>query len=179
MFNIYQDNMSSNVILPLGPDRTLTIFEWFFAEPGSGEGWESMQQTIAFSDEIQQEDIVICEQVQRGLRSRAYDTGRFSAKRENGVYHFQNLVREFARTRQGSARSAPERSSAVRSPMTQPAPRVPTDASSSPSYPRSSGSRTAPGASPTAWRKPSTAALTSPCCPRSRSTRGGPPRRMP
>ena len=95
MFNIYQDNMSSNVILPLGPDRTLTIFEWFFAEPGSGQGWESMQQTIAFSDEIQQEDIVICEQVQRGLRSRAYDTGRFSAKRENGVYHFQNLVREF------------------------------------------------------------------------------------
>ncbi|HEY7333099.1 MAG TPA: SRPBCC family protein, partial [Candidatus Limnocylindria bacterium] len=95
MFNIYQDNMSSNVILPLGPDRTLTIFEWFFVEPGTGEGWESMQQAIAFSDEIQQEDIVICEQVQRGLRSRAYESGRFSAKRENGVYHFQNLVREF------------------------------------------------------------------------------------
>ena len=95
MFNIYQDNMSSNVILPLGPDRTLTVFEWFFAEPGTGPGWESMQQTIAFSDEIQQEDIVICEQVQRGLRSRSYDAGRFSAKRENGVYHFQNLVREF------------------------------------------------------------------------------------
>jgi choline monooxygenase len=95
MFNIYQDNMSSNVILPLGPDRTLTVFEWFFADPGTGPGWESMQQTIAFSDEIQQEDIVICEQVQRGLRSRSYDAGRFSAKRENGVYHFQNLVREF------------------------------------------------------------------------------------
>jgi choline monooxygenase len=95
MFNIYQDNMSSNVILPMGADRTLTTFEWFFAEPGSGPGWESMQQTIAFSDEIQQEDIVICEQVQRGLRSRSYEAGRFSAKRENGVYHFQNLVREF------------------------------------------------------------------------------------
>jgi choline monooxygenase len=95
MFNIYQDNMSSHVILPLGADRTLTIFGWYFADPGTGAGWESMQQTIAFSDEIQQEDIVICEQVQRGLRSRAYDTGRFSARRENGVYHFQNLVREF------------------------------------------------------------------------------------
>ncbi|CAN5591941.1 SRPBCC family protein [soil metagenome] len=95
MFNIYPDNMSSNVILPLGPDRTLTIFEWFFAQPGTGAGWESMQQTMAFSDEIQQEDIVLCEQVQRGLRSRSYDTGRFSAKRENGVYHFQELVREF------------------------------------------------------------------------------------
>ena len=54
-----------------------------------------MQQAIAFSDEIQHEDIVICEQVQRGLRSRAYDTGRFSARRENGVHHFQYLVREF------------------------------------------------------------------------------------
>jgi choline monooxygenase len=95
MFNIYQDNMSSNVILPVGVDRTLTVFEWFFAEPGSGPGWESVQQSIAFSDEIQQEDVVICEQVQRGLRSRAYDSGRFSAKRENGVYHFQQLVREF------------------------------------------------------------------------------------
>ena len=28
----------SNVILPLGPDRTLTIFEWFFAEPGTRRG---------------------------------------------------------------------------------------------------------------------------------------------
>jgi choline monooxygenase len=101
MFNIYPDNMSSNVILPVGRDRTLTIFEWFFAEPGTGSGWESMQQGIAFSDQIQQEDIVLCEQVQRGLRSRAYDTGRFSAKRENGVYHFQQLVREFLGVQSG------------------------------------------------------------------------------
>jgi choline monooxygenase len=98
MFNIYPDNMSSNVIVPLGPERTLTIFEWFFSQPGTGAGWESMQQTIAFSDEIQHEDIALCEQVQRGLRSRSYEAGRFSAKRENGVYHFQSLVREFLRT---------------------------------------------------------------------------------
>ena len=95
MLNIYQDNISTNVILPIGPDRTLTIFEWFFAEPGTGAGWESMQQTIAFSDEIQQEDIAVCEQVQRGLRSRSYTRGRFSALRENGVHHFQSLVTEF------------------------------------------------------------------------------------
>ena len=95
MFNIYQDNMSSNLILPLGVDKTLTVFEWFFAQPGTGPGWESMQQTIAFSDQIQQEDIALCEHVQRGLRSRSYDRGRFNAKRENGVYHFQRLVTEF------------------------------------------------------------------------------------
>src|SRR5439155_591185 len=44
MPNIYQDNLSTNIILPLGVDRTLTIFEWYFAEPGTGAGWESMQQ---------------------------------------------------------------------------------------------------------------------------------------
>ncbi|MBW4437365.1 MAG: Rieske 2Fe-2S domain-containing protein [Pleurocapsa minor GSE-CHR-MK-17-07R] len=95
MLNVYPDNMSINIILPVGHDKTLTIFEWYFEEPGTGDGWESMQQTIAFSDEIQQEDIEICETVQKGLQSRAYDRGRFSVKRENGVHHFQSLIHEF------------------------------------------------------------------------------------
>ncbi|MBC8100439.1 MAG: Rieske 2Fe-2S domain-containing protein [Armatimonadetes bacterium] len=94
MLNVYLDNTSINIILPLGPDKTLTIFEWYFEQPGTGSGWESMQQIIAFSDQIQQEDIEICEIVQKGLGSRSYNTGRFSALRENGVHHFQTLVHE-------------------------------------------------------------------------------------
>ena len=35
------------------------------------------------------------ETVQRGLKSRSYDQGRFSVKRENGVHHFQTLVYEW------------------------------------------------------------------------------------
>ena len=91
MLNVYPDNLSSNIILPLAPDRTLTIFEWF-----SYEG-EVAQATIDFSDEIQQEDIKICESVQKGLRSRSYSQGRFSVKRENGVHHFHGLLNEFLR----------------------------------------------------------------------------------
>jgi choline monooxygenase len=94
MVNIYPDNMSSNLILPMGPDQTLTVFEWFFHEQGGGPAWEGVQQAVAFSDEIQQEDIVICEAVQRGLHSRVYDQGRFSVQRENGVHQFHGLVYE-------------------------------------------------------------------------------------
>ena len=97
MLNIYPDNMSINIILPINHEQTLTIFEWYFQQPGSGVGWESMQQSIAFSDEIQQEDMEICANVQRGLKSQAYDQGRFSVKHENGVHHFQSLVNDFLR----------------------------------------------------------------------------------
>ena len=89
MLNIYPDHLSSNLILPLGPDRTVTIFEWFAYEG------EVAQATIDFSDEIQQEDICICESVARGLNSRHYGQGRFSVKRENGVHHFHGLLCEF------------------------------------------------------------------------------------
>ena len=89
MLNIYPDNLSSNLILPMGLDRTLTVFEWFAYEG------EVAQATIDFSDEIQREDIRICESVQRGLCSRHYNQGRFSVKRENGVHHFHGLLYEF------------------------------------------------------------------------------------
>lgn len=92
MLNVYPDNLSSNIIIPLGHDRTLTIFEWF-----TYGGTEVKPETIAFSDEIQQEDIRICEAVQRGLASSFYDKGRFSVKRENGVHHFHLLLDEALR----------------------------------------------------------------------------------
>ena len=53
-----------------------------------------IKNDLAYSDEIQQEDILICENVQKGLKSKAYDKGRFSVKRETGVYHFQSLIKK-------------------------------------------------------------------------------------
>lgn len=90
MLNVYPDNLSANIILPAGPDKTLTIFEWFTYPPAI-----LAEETIAFSDEIQQEDIRICEAVQKGLASSFYDRGRYSVLRENGVYHFHQLLSEF------------------------------------------------------------------------------------
>jgi choline monooxygenase len=91
MLNVYPDNFSTNVILPLGPERTMTIFEWFFRDPDDPAVRRTVEDTVAFSDEIQIEDVAICETVQRGLRSRTYDRGRYGVKRENGVHHFHRL----------------------------------------------------------------------------------------
>lgn len=92
MLNIYPDNMSLNVVVPLGPDRCLTIFEWYRQDHDGPGAAAAIERTVEFSHGIQLEDIAICESVQKGLRSGAYERGRFSALRENGVHHFQSLV---------------------------------------------------------------------------------------
>lgn len=95
MLNIYPDNVSTNLIVPISHDKTLTIFEWFFHDVADSGVQERIQRAIAFSDQVQQEDIGLCESVQRGLRSATYDRGRYSVKRENGVHHFHMLLGEF------------------------------------------------------------------------------------
>jgi len=89
MLNVYPDNFSTNLIVPLGQGRTLTLFDWYFKDPDAAK--QQIDETVAFSDEIQIEDIEICETVQRGLASTTYESGRYSVRRENGVHHFHSL----------------------------------------------------------------------------------------
>jgi choline monooxygenase len=95
MLNIYPDNLSLNLVVPLDVGRTLTLFEWYFPTSVAPAAQAARQRTIDFSDQIQVEDIKLCEDVQKRLGSRAYERGRFSVRRENGVHHFQALVHEF------------------------------------------------------------------------------------
>ena len=91
MLNIYLGQMQTNLIVPLGHERCLTIFEWYLL-PDMDQDVENL---VDFGDEIQEEDIFICEHVQRGLQSESYNQGRFSVKRENGVHHFHSLMNEY------------------------------------------------------------------------------------
>ena len=90
MINVSPAYGQTNVIVPLGPESTLCIFDYFFP-PGAGDA--AVAEAVAWSDEIQREDIRLCETVQRNLRSRSYVAGRYSPKRENGLYHFHEMVR--------------------------------------------------------------------------------------
>jgi choline monooxygenase len=46
------------------------------------------------AEKTEREDEFVVEAVQRGLRSRFYETGRFSPSRETGVHRFHELVAE-------------------------------------------------------------------------------------
>jgi choline monooxygenase len=92
MVNLYQGVMDTNLVLPLGPERCRVIFDFYFADTQGDEAKRFIAQSVAVAEQIQQEDIGICEEVQRGLNSRSFDTGRFSVKRESGGYYFHRLL---------------------------------------------------------------------------------------
>jgi choline monooxygenase len=102
MINIYAGVMDTNLVLPLGPDRCRVIFDFYFAEVEGEANRKFIADSIAVAEKIQMEDQGVCEEVQRGLKSRSYDTGRFSVKRESGGYHFHRLLARWLR--EGNAR---------------------------------------------------------------------------
>ena len=96
MLNIYQGQMQTNVVIPRGVDSCEVVFEWYAHEPPADVATDpTWSKLMAFSDEIQAEDIEICERVQKNLRSRSYDRGRYAPTRENGVHHFHSLLHEY------------------------------------------------------------------------------------
>ena len=92
MINLYHGVMDTNLVLPLGPDRCRVIFDFYFTQIDGAEAQKFIAESIAVAHQVQLEDQEVCEEVQRGLRSRSYDTGRFSVKREAGGYHFHQLL---------------------------------------------------------------------------------------
>ncbi len=91
--NVYPGpgNVSVNVYLPLAPDRTLARYHYYFADAVPDA---ELQEFVSFIDQVQREDIVLCESVQRGLQSGFYDRGRLFSGREDALRHFQALVAE-------------------------------------------------------------------------------------
>src|SRR5881296_191680 len=93
MLNVVPGRLQSNVVIPVASDRCKVIFRYYYDDVTSAPARERIEADVAFSDKVQREDAEICERVQQGLGSRAYDKGRFSVRFEEGVYHFQKLLK--------------------------------------------------------------------------------------
>ncbi|MBN9417069.1 MAG: aromatic ring-hydroxylating dioxygenase subunit alpha [Candidatus Eremiobacteraeota bacterium] len=94
MFNRYGPILDINWVIPLGPERCQTVFEYFF---DSSCSQEFIETSLAASHQVQLEDVEICESVQKGLRSQGYDVGRYAPSLEIGEYSFHHwLARDLA-----------------------------------------------------------------------------------
>jgi choline monooxygenase len=91
MINAYEGVMDTNLVLPLGVNRCAVIFDYYFADT-SAAAETRHKESIAVSEQVQDEDMAICDAVQRGLSSRAYVAGRLSVRREAGEHLFHRLL---------------------------------------------------------------------------------------
>jgi len=81
--------VSVNVVEPLGLERTRVRFRSFVGSAellGRGAGGDL--------DQVEFEDERVVEAEQRGIRSRLYRRGRYSASCERGVHQFHRLLQE-------------------------------------------------------------------------------------
>lgn len=91
MLNWYEGYLDTNLVLPLSIDSCRVIFDFYFGDVGEAAA-EHNRQSVTVSHRIQEEDVAICEAVQRGLHSRAYQAGRLSVRREAGEHLFHRLL---------------------------------------------------------------------------------------
>ena len=91
MINCYEGYMDTNLVLPIDVDHCRVMFDFYFADVSEARH-EYNQQSVAVGARVQDEDLGICEAVQRGLKSRAYGAGRLSVRREAGEHLFHRLL---------------------------------------------------------------------------------------
>jgi choline monooxygenase len=91
MINCYEGYMDTNLVLPLDVDHCRVIFDFYFGDISQARR-EYNEQSVAVGARVQDEDLGICEAVQRGLKSRAYGAGRLSVRREAGEHLFHRLL---------------------------------------------------------------------------------------
>jgi choline monooxygenase len=91
MINCYEGYMDTNLVLPLDVDHCRVIFDFYFSDI-SEACRQYNEQSVAVGARVQEEDLGICEAVQRGLKSRAYGAGRLSVRREAGEHLFHRLL---------------------------------------------------------------------------------------
>ncbi len=92
MINRYGPIMDTNWVLPIGPDRCRVLMDYYFESTEGAEAGDFIDRSLQASDEVQREDVEICEAVQVGLASESFVPGRYSVKRQAGELHFHRLL---------------------------------------------------------------------------------------
>ncbi|CAH1783946.1 unnamed protein product [Owenia fusiformis] len=101
MINRYGPWMDFNYVIPESHDSCNVIFDWFLEEKAmrstDNDGLNKLiNENFVASEKVQDEDIEICNRVQKGLKSMSYDWGRYAPNVEAADYEFhQRLAQQF------------------------------------------------------------------------------------
>jgi choline monooxygenase len=91
MVNCYEGYMDTNYVIPVDADHCRVIFDFYFSDVSEARRPYNTE-SVNVGNSVQDEDLGICEDVQRGLKSRAYGAGRLSVRREAGEQLFHQLL---------------------------------------------------------------------------------------
>ncbi len=80
---------------PQGPSRTRVRWDWLVPNTEIAKSSANLEPLIEFFDQIQQEDLHLLPDVQKGIQSLGYHRGRLSPTREVGTHLFQELVMQY------------------------------------------------------------------------------------
>jgi len=89
MVNRYGKWLDLNRVIPTSEKTCDVIFDYFY-EGDADE--EALQEDLRDSDQVQREDILISERVQKSMESGFFQTGFYAPKFEEPMYHFHRLL---------------------------------------------------------------------------------------
>ncbi len=98
LIDILSDVVRTEVFWPTGPERTRSVREWLFDPSTMARDDFDPSDIIEFHDLVDRQDMVICENTQKGVRSRAYRRGLYPPQ-DRHVYAFNQ---EYLRARDKS-----------------------------------------------------------------------------
>jgi choline monooxygenase len=89
--NLYQNGLNLETMVPISNNKTRLDYYYLFK---NGTSEEEINKTVELSRLVTEEDIKICEIVQKNLEAGIYETGRLSPNHEKAVSYFQDLIRK-------------------------------------------------------------------------------------
>jgi len=91
--DLYPDQYDTWQMVPVAPDRTLTVSWVFTPEQESFTNRVARRINWRFNDTVMDEDKTLCAGVQQGLGARTYERGVLN-RNERAIAHYHDLLRE-------------------------------------------------------------------------------------
>ena len=95
MLNRYGPWLDLDLVIPMTATTTQILKVWFLERDFELPCHDYIATSLASSERVHGEDVFLCENVQLGLQSHGFDTGRYVPTKQIATYHFhQQLARD-------------------------------------------------------------------------------------